>query len=148
MRCFLQIHIVLIILASNLSASIEDRIVDAVGFAESGNNPSAVGDSGSALSAFQIWSGAWLDANIWRMSKGQKPISRSSWRDHSLSREIARSYLESLEDRMIRHGIKPTPANLYLAYTMGFSGARAINFQISKAPRVKQAGMRRFLSAL
>lgn len=148
MRSFLQIAIVLIILASDLSAEIEDRIVDAVGFAESRNNPNAVGDGGSAISAFQIWSGAWADANAWRKKKGQFMIPRSSWRDHHLSREICRSYLEMLQAQMKDAGIKPTPERLYLAYTMGFSGAKRIGFSVSLAPRVKQAGVRRFLSAL
>lgn len=148
MRCFLQIAFVLIIQASDLSAEIDFRIVDAIGFAESRNNPSAIGDNGSAVSAFQIWSGAWADANAWRRKKGKMMIPRSSWRDHHLSRLICFSYLEMLEDRMKSSGIQPTPERLYLAYTMGFAGAKRIGFSVSLAPKVKQAGVRRFLSAL
>lgn len=132
----------------DLFAEIPDRIVDAVGFAESRNTPGSIGDHGSALSAFQIWRSAWDDANSFRISQGKRPIARSRWTDHSLSREICRSYLALIESRLINAGVKPTPSRLYLCYTMGFAGAKTIGFDPIKAPAVKRKGLARFLSHL
>ena len=132
----------------DLSAEIPDRIVDAVGFAESRNTPGMIGDQGSALSAFQIWRSAWDDANSFRIEQGLRPISRSRWTDHYLSREICRSYLGLLETRLIKAGVKPSPDRLYLCYTMGFAGAKKIGFDYTRASLVKRKGMARFLSKL
>lgn len=132
----------------DLFAEIQDCIVDAVGFAESRNTPGSVGDNGSALSAFQIWQSAWDDANTYRIEQGLRPISRSRWTDHSLAREICRSYLALIQARLIKAGVKPTPDRLYLCYTMGYAGAKKIGFDYSKAPAVKRKGMARFLSHL
>ena len=132
----------------DLFAEIPDSIVDAVGFAESRNTPGMIGDQGSALSAFQIWRSAWDDANAFRIEQGQRPISRSRWTDHDLSREICRSYLALIESRLIKAGVHPSPTKLYLCYTMGFAGAKKIGFDFTKAPAVKRKGLARFVSHL
>jgi hypothetical protein len=146
-------HLIVLIVIQAISTldlfgEISDRIVDAVGYAESRNTPGAVGDNGSALSAFQIWRSAWDDANAFRIEQGLRPISRSRWNNHSLAREICRSCLALIESRLIKAGVKPTPSRLYLCYTMGFSGAKKIGFDPIKAPAIKRKGLARFSSFL
>ena len=138
---------VIAIQSLRLEAEVPLRMVDAVGEAESRNTPGSIGDQGSALSAFQIWESAWHDANQFRVSRGQDFIPRRSWNDHELSRQICKSILEMHEARMIKDGIKPTPTKLYLAYSMGYAGAKKISFSPAYAPAVKRKGLSRFLSA-
>jgi hypothetical protein len=134
--------------SSSLIAEIPDRYLDAISKAETNSSPGAIGDHGNAVSEFQIWASAWSDANAFRIEQGQEPIPRKFWIDRQMSREIARSYLEMIESRMIKDRISPTPAKLYLAYTMGYSGAKKIGFNFALAPLVKRKGLARFLTAL
>ena len=49
--------------------------------------------------------------------------------DPTKSRMIAKAYMLILEEQMQRLNIKPTPISLYMAWNMGFSGARSYRFQ-------------------
>lgn len=63
---------------------VDDTVLDALGHAESGNNPDAVGDKGKAVGEFQMWEGAMEDA-------GFDPADR---KDPEKSRQAAKAYLE------------------------------------------------------
>lgn len=47
---------------SNWFTQDHNRLLDAIAIVESNNNPNAVGDSGNALGAYQIWNVYWQDA--------------------------------------------------------------------------------------
>lgn len=47
---------------SNWFTQDHNRLLDAIAIVESNSNPNAVGDSGNALGAYQIWNAYWKDA--------------------------------------------------------------------------------------
>lgn len=116
---------------------ITDSFLDAVAVIESNNNPNAVGDSGRAIGAYQMHQPAFREAC---QHLAKKTGMHSFWMDNiaddhrhyakqpSTSRIVARAYFQILESRMLKDGIKPTKENLYMAYNMGYAGARKHRF--------------------
>jgi hypothetical protein len=124
-----------------------DKVVTAVGMAESRMDHSAVGDGGRAITAWQIWPSAWSDANTFRAKHGQAAIPRNS--DTKSARELARWLLAMHMERLRQAGLtRPTPQQVYLCYTMGFEGARQIGFDPSRAPAYKRRAIQRFTQNL
>jgi hypothetical protein len=50
--------------------------------------------------------------------------------------------------RLSENGVAATPQHVYLSYTMGFAGFKAIGFNPRRAPPVKQLALQRLNSFL
>ena len=63
-RCFLKMILSSLLLCVSLSTSpaCSDELLDAICQVESACDPSAVGDNGNAIGAYQIWKSYWKDA--------------------------------------------------------------------------------------
>lgn len=136
----------LITLAATLAAMpIEARekahlviLTNAIGAVESGMDYAAVGDAGKALGAWQVHAAAWVTANQWRERNSLPKISRKAWRVPDNQRGIAVAYITWCRERLIAEGISnPSPEQVYLAYSMGYSAAKAIGHSLVTAPKAK-----------
>ena len=113
-------------------------LTNAIGAVESGMNYAAVGDAGKALGAWQVHVAAWITANQWRIKQGLPSISRKEWRVPDNQRNIAVAYVTWCRDRLVDDGIaNPSPEQIYLAFTMGYSGAKAVGHSLVNAPKAK-----------
>jgi len=113
-------------------------LTNAIGAVESGMNYAAVGDAGKAVGAWQVHVAAWITANQWRERHGLPKISRKEWRVPENQRGIALAYVTWCKERLVDDGIlKPTPEQIYLAFTMGFSGAKSVGHSLVTAPKAK-----------
>jgi len=113
-------------------------LTNAIGAVESGMNYAAIGDGGRALGAWQVHVAAWVTANQWRQKQGLPTISRSHWRVPENQRNIAVAYVTWCKERLIADGIlEPSPEQIYLAYSMGYSGAKKIGHSLITAPKGK-----------
>ena len=126
----------------NAKPVITEKFLDSVGMIESNFNPKAVGDKGRALGIYQLHQGAWTDSCIWlennddgkaeyEYSLAIKSIN-GDWKklakDPDISRVVAKGYFDLLLFRFNRQGINPTQLQLYMAYNMGFTGAKKFDF--------------------
>lgn len=119
-----------------------ESYVDAVARTESNFKHEAIGDGGRAIGAWQIWDSAWQTANDFRVLNNQTRISRQT-ATKSEHREIARWLLAWHMKRLADNGIAATPQQVYLSYTMGFAGFKAIGFNPKNASPVKQRALQR-----
>ena len=124
-----------------------EKMVDAVAQTESNFKHEAIGDGGKAVGAWQVWESAWQTANDFRTSQGQTRIDRSK-ATPAQQREIARWLLAWHMKRLTDNGIAATPQHVYLSYSMGFAGFKAIGFDPRLAPPVKQRALTRLKSFL
>lgn len=130
---------VLVLFFSILPASAGTKLLDAIAQVESSNRPNAVGDHGHARGAWQMHAAAWDDVSAYRMAHGRPIRPYSSVRNAAIARSYARDYLIILQSRLARRGINPeSAASVYLCWNLGFDGAEAIKFDVSKAPLVTQ----------
>lgn len=136
-----------LLLLSLTAEGANDKLLNAISWAESKCNPDAIGDDGKAVSAYQLHEAAWHDANLFRIDNGQRPISRDNWRDPNAARQIAASYCDLIHLRLKLAKVEPTPANIYAAYTCGFASFKSYGFNIKRLPKVKQNGIARMLKA-
>lgn len=128
----------------SLNAYTIDAVIPAVGLVESGMDHRAVGDSGRALGAWQVWSCAWDTANAWRASHRLPPISRWKWRDPAAQKDIAYALLSWHRDRLVANGVlRPTVQQLYLSYAMGHTAFKRIGYNPLLAPAAKRDAARR-----
>lgn len=111
---------------------VTDDYLDKVAMIESNFNYDAVGDKGKALGAWQMHESSWREAcqRYARMdAAGFTPWDdfmnnhKKFAKDPSVSRLVAKMYLQILETQMNKSKIKVTPIALYMAYNMGFQGA-------------------------
>lgn len=95
-------------------------LADAVAVAESNNNPQAVGDSGKARGAYQMWKIAWDQTNKVRKTQGMRQYPWSYAHDAYVSKQYAIDYLRwcasVLEAKL---GRKPVYWEVYAAYARG-----------------------------
>lgn len=119
-----------------------EPFVDAVAYTESNFKHESVGDHGKAIGAWQIWDSAWQTANDFRALNNQTRIFRQT-ATKSEHREIARWLLAWHMKRLADSGIAATPQQVYLSYTMGFAGFKAIGFNPKNASPVKQRALQR-----
>jgi hypothetical protein len=95
-------------------------LATAVGVAESNSNTQAVGDSGKARGAYQMWRVAWEQASLVLRKDGSKTYPWAYAHDAYVSRQYAITYLRwcgsVLEARM---GRKPVYWEVYAAYARG-----------------------------
>lgn len=139
----------LILLITPLKAAPSEHFLDALAWTETRNNPSAVGDQGRARSAYQWHRGAWSDATAYRQASRLPTASYEAGTSCPvISREYARTLVGVYEARLRRMGLSPTPDRLWLAWTMGWSGAKAIGFNPADAPAHKRRGLDRLKAKL
>jgi hypothetical protein len=119
---------------------VTDDLVDKFAIIESNYNYEAVGDKGKAFGAWQMHKFAVIEGYSYLTKDVKSKSSRDSgikeainnWKSYAkhpfLSKEIATSYMQILENQMLKEGVKPTPIKLYMAWNMGFTGARSHRF--------------------
>lgn len=118
------------------STIVTDAFLDHVAYIESNFDHSAVGDKGNARGAYQMHNESFYDACKWLGYKHNKvefwidvyEDFDSSAHHPMLSRTVAQAYLTMLEERLKKDRIKPTREKLYMAYNMGYAGAKAYSF--------------------
>lgn len=111
---------------------VTEDFLDKVAMVESNYNYDAVGDKGKARGAWQMHEAAWREScqryarkdcagfSPWDdFGNNHKKFSS----DPTVSRLVAKMYLQILETQMNNSKIKVTPIALYMAYNMGFQGA-------------------------
>ena len=104
---------------------VDDGLLMKVAQIESNVNPTAVGDSGLALGAFQMHRASWDDSV--RRLFGRIPRSyaygKANCFDWKKSCLVAQEHLRWLEERQLKMGITPTKISLYMSYNLGNTGA-------------------------
>ena len=97
-----------------------NSLATAVAVAESNSNPQAVGDSGKARGAYQMWEIAWQQVNKERAKEKRYRYPWAYAHDPFVSRQYAVEYLRwcggVLEKQL---GRKPTYWEVYAAYARG-----------------------------
>lgn len=116
---------------------VTDDLIDKFAMIESNYNYEAVGDKGKALGAWQMHKEAVDEAvtNLYRRTgtdlRGRYfdfTYSMKFMKDPVVSRMLAKEYMCILEKQLIKLGVKPTPASLYMSWNLGFTGAKHYNF--------------------
>ena len=114
---------------------VTDDLLDKFAMIESNYNYTAVGDGGKALGAWQMHKAAVYESlnMLYRKTGNKFSDCGITWNKETMfdplkSRMIAKAYMLILEEQMNRLNIKPTPISLYMAWNMGFSGARQYRF--------------------
>lgn len=139
----------LVILAGICKAAPSEAFLDSLAWAESRNNPAALGDfdwrgQPQARGAYQMQLAAWIDS--------QSRADLGPWEVYAhcpeASRRAARAYLTIAQDRLRKAGLEATTARLWLVWTMGWRDAARIGFDPSRASRTKRRGLDRLESAL
>lgn len=104
------------------AANINDQLIDAIAFVESGNRPNAVGDAGRARGAMQFWVIAWRDTDQERRRLGKTVHPYSMATDPVISRDYAHDFLNLIQRRFkAKVGREPSVGELYAAYNCGLS---------------------------
>jgi len=116
---------------------VTDDLVDKFAMVESNYNHFAIGDKGKALGAWQMHNDAVNESlsTLYRKTGNDfRPIgmgwNKNTMFDPLKSRMIAKAYMLILEEQMNKLGHKPTPISLYMAWNLGFSGARSYRFNL------------------
>ena len=122
------------------------KVAESIAFAESCGDYRAVGDDGMAYGAYQMHKVAWDDCNEFRKKHKMAVIPWYNKRYKGSQDIMAMTYIELIRRRFFAdHQRFPLPKEIYMAYTMGYEGAKGINFEILRAPEVKQRGTLRFM---
>lgn len=127
--------------------AVPERYLDAVAWAESRNDPRAVGSSGDR-GLFQFTPIAWDQASDLRRKAGLPVYSFAQAFDPVASRSYARTYFDFLEADLRRRGYAATPSTLWLAWTLGPAGGAAIGYRLDLAPAYKRRGFSRLAAVL
>lgn len=136
---------ILLLLSAAASHAATDRLLSAIAQTESRSNHLAVGDAGRAVSAYQLHSSAWADANAYRLLNGLPPISRSEWQSPAQAKAIASAYCDLIAARLTKAGVQASPENIYAAYTCGLASFRAADYNITRLSSLKRRGISRFI---
>ena len=113
---------------------VTDELIDKFAVIESNYDYNAVGDKGKALGAWQMHKPAFDEAltSIYRRTghdwRSVWTYDRKLFSYPATSRLIAREYMLILEKQFNNLGEEVTPIKLYMAWNMGFCGAKACNF--------------------
>lgn len=122
-----------------------EKTLDSISFAETRGIPS-LGDGGRSVSSYQIWLPTWNYINTIRAKSSLPTYAYSTQPLETVARAMARTYCETLSEQYYKlYGQSPSPEVLYLMYTMGWSGAKRINFSVKLAPTAKRNGVSRFV---
>jgi len=118
------------------------EFLHALAVTESRNNPSARGKSGD-LGLFQMTSPAWEDVNRVRGYYGLPKHPHRLALDPDISRIYAETYLRILFSRLRDEGVEVNVETAWLAWNLGFTGARRIGFKSDRAPASTRRGLER-----
>lgn len=99
-------------------------LLGGISMIESGNNDLAVGDrkhmDGPALGRFQIHQSAWTDISKIRKAKHQPVYPYHDAYKRSTAESYAATLVDAITDEFIMyHGSRPSPALLYVCYSLG-----------------------------
>lgn len=123
-----------VLLTGYLYASEDARILQAIGAAETGNDPTKVNKREQAMGQYQMRWQAWRDANLQLTREGEQTYPISEWHRPMVQDIIALAYLRVIRDRLRVAGYpKPTVAQIALCWNMGFSAAHRIDFNPYRA---------------
>lgn len=143
-----QAKVVLCLLSAGLGAAPTPQFLDALSWAET-RNENITGDRGEARGTFQFHRSAWLEADWLRQ---QQNLPRREYDSGATCPATARAYAATLlgeyERRLRARGIEPTAARLWLCWSMGWTGARQIGFNLDRAPAYKRRGYHRLSQRL
>lgn len=135
--------IALLLLGCSCQAQTDIRILQAIGQVEGGSRLQR-GDKGRAFGLYQVHPETWQTANAQLAKEGKPTYSLRQWRDATVQDMIAAALLRSYRNRLKDEGIpNPTPEQLALCWSMGYSGARAIRFNPDAAPTAKASHAQR-----
>jgi hypothetical protein len=119
---------------------VTDELVDKFAIIESNYNHEAVGDGGKALGAWQMHKAAVYESvtNLYRRTgtdlRGRYfdfTFNMKFMKEPVISRMLAKEYMCILEKQFTTLKVKVTPIKLYMAWNMGFSGAKNYDFNIN-----------------
>ena len=120
--------VALLLLGLTAQAKSDAAFLEAIAHVESGMDRKAVGKAGER-GMYQLGREAWKDAEARLASEGHYSFPWSKWRDATGQDMIAAAHLRNLRARFAAVGIPtPTPAQLAVAWNLGFGGAKARNF--------------------
>lgn len=121
--------------ASVMASPVPDSWLDAVERIETGgekNPDAAVGDGRKARGRFQFHKEAWADCTKLRKELGLPTYAYSKAHDRAIATEYARTWLTHLRDRVSKAiGRKAYAHETWLAYNLGYTGFKRLNFQAS-----------------
>lgn len=128
-------HIMAILMGvSPLNASIVDqKLLHNIAIIESNLNDDAIGSNGER-GAFQLKREAWLDGIAWQRINHPpsfeiiNPDFEKYAHDFDIASLVAIGFLSAIEERMKKDGYRPTPIRIYMAYNLGYHGAKRIKF--------------------
>lgn len=113
-------NILLLLMPSIVMGFDYNSLATAVAIAESNNKPDAVGDSGKARGAHQMWRIAWDQTNRVRKADGLKQYPWGYAHDRFVGRMYAIDYLRWCGEVMEKHlKRKPTYWEVYAAFARG-----------------------------
>lgn len=115
---------------------VTDDFVHKVALIESNGNETAIGDNGKARGAFQFHECAWKDGVAQLRRQGNLLFDAEyeySSMSYESSFEVAKALLQNYEERMHKYGYKVTHHGLYMAFNMGFTGAKEWSFNPKNA---------------
>jgi hypothetical protein len=117
---------------------VTDELVDKFAIIESNYDHEAVGDGGKALGAWQMHKAAVDESlsTLYRKTGNDFRPMGMGWNKNTMfcptqSRLIAKAYMLILEGQMHKLKVDVTPLKLYMAWNMGFSGAKSNDFSIT-----------------
>jgi hypothetical protein len=129
--------VALLLLGCSAQAHTDAKVLAAIGAVE-GSDRLARGDGGQALGLYQMHPEAWSDGNAQLNREGRPTYSRLEWRSATAQDMVASAYLRAIRSRLLARGIpSPSPECLALCWNLGFAGAEAIGFRLSKASPVR-----------
>lgn len=125
-----------------VEASPSPEFLVALAKTESNGNPEARGKSGD-LGLYQMTPAAWEDVNRARRAVGLPVYRHSSATVPTVATIYAEAYLRILSEQIDRAGLEPNPETVWLAWNLGFTGARRIGFDPDRAPASTRRGLAR-----
>jgi hypothetical protein len=125
-----------------VEASPSPEFLVALAKTESNGDPNARGKSGD-LGLYQMTGPAWEDVNRARRASGLETYPHSFALVPTVATIYAETHLRALSERLNREGYEPDAGKVWLAWNLGFSGARRIGFNPERAPASTRRGLAR-----
>jgi len=137
----------LVAFSASPALAVSERFLDAIAVAESRGDPQAVGSAGDR-GLFQFTPIAWEQTSRLRRAQGFETFPFSAAFDPAISRIYARTYFDFIEADLRRRRVVVNSASLWLAWTLGPTGAAKISHRLALAPAYKVRGYNRLTAAL
>jgi hypothetical protein len=122
-------------IVANYAYAFDDvALLSSIGPIETGNDYNAIGDAGKARGAYQMHRAAWIDGCTQLMREGKRAYSYDDWTKPEIQDAVALALIRSIRERFKSNGIDaPTPQQIALCWNMGFTAARKIKFDHTRA---------------